>query len=134
VAINTAAPRAAAVTLGLRRAASGLRSLLQSDCLASHLRGFSRSSRSTVRMGITDDSGHLLAKSPDSSFDPVEATIDGIESSVDLVGSLIHFCLKREQILVNALDLLGQKAERAFDLADSAFQVANLCFDIHRHW
>src|SRR6266545_5981251 len=90
--------------------------------------------------GAADNSGHVLAQDPNAFFDPVEApidlvepAIDFVESAVDLVESLLRSRLEREQVLVNALDLLGQEPERAFDLADAALQVTNLGFDIPRH-
>src|SRR5215211_3926707 len=69
--------------------------------------------------GITDDSRHVRAQPTDPVF--------------DLVESLLRSSLKGEQVLVHALDLPGEESERALELADAAFQFANLSFDVHRH-
>lgn len=56
-----------------------------------------------------------------------------VKTAVVLAQFAVGLFLKAQQVFVDALNLPGQETERAFQLADAAFQIANLCFEVHGH-
>src|SRR5215470_7990720 len=90
--------------------------------------------------GAANDAGHVMAQvahaffhQVESAFDFVESALDFIEAAIDLIKSLLCLRLEAEQVPVDAFDLLGEKFGRAFELAYTALQIANLCLDLHGH-
>jgi hypothetical protein len=97
--------------------------------------------------GAANDAGHVLAQVVHAFFhqaetaldfvkaaiDFVETAVEFVEATIDLIKSLLCLRLEGEQIPVDAFDLLSEKFGRAFELAHTALQIANLCLDIHRH-
>jgi hypothetical protein len=83
--------------------------------------------------GAANNAGHVVAQVAQAFFDPVETALDFVEATIDLIKSLLCLSLEAEQVPVDAFDLLGKKFGRAFELAYTALEIANLRLDFHGH-
>ena len=83
--------------------------------------------------GVAHDPGQVFAQAPDAFLDPIEATIVPVKTALDPFEALFCPSLKRQQVLVDAANLLHQEPERTFNLANAALEITNLCFNIHGH-
>src|SRR4051794_32359170 len=90
--------------------------------------------------GTSDDEGYVFSQSGNASFyavqcafNPVQAAFDLSQSSVDFFEPLLGSCPESQKAVVQIRDLLCQKSKRAFEVADTAFQVPDFRFDIHGH-
>ena len=95
--------------------------------------------------GFADDAGEVFtqavqvfAHAVDAALNAAQARFDAIQTGFNAVEALIdgvkpgnRFVFERNQILMHGFDLLGQKAERAFERIDAAFEFENFGFHVH---
>lgn len=94
--------------------------------------------------GIGDNTGQGLRQSVDLgidfSIDAVDLRVDTVDFAVQPVEPcvmfrefLVGFFLESQQVFAQVLYLSGQETEWALQLADAAFEVRNLGFDVNGH-